>query len=558
MIKSYKFLLRFLICLLPLAVAVYSIWYWHSGYGQLLNWYKNLNPYFYQANNFSQLFFTPFVKSRANGYCLIALLASVLVAILLWKSPAPAFPRLKISKSSVLVYSGILISGIILSLIANKHSKYAADEVFSALNFASIPLFQRISYYALPNNHVLFNFLNGLIFFSHDNLVHSGRIISLFCYLVVLCISWYFLKKWIANIWLRLISLSVLAFQFPAWGFSGQSRGYELLLMLSILSLIAFWLYWSDKKLIFLYLHSISNIAGMLTLPTYLYWWAGLLLSGLIFMIFIKKPDRAFIRFSFLSVLMTVILYLPLLSFSGLSAFAFNRYFQPEATSRFYLITHLNNGHYLNGLFNEWYCSGNAPVVIGTICALIPLILLKSAPEELKYRNLGILYLSMLIAFFTLIIAMNKLPFYRNLIAHAYLALMLFLITAGTLYRSEKLKIAFGIVLIIFMAFSAHINYGRMPENLYYYEVNSTFNKLYHCKTEFKAGSSVFLSDESYYWWYILKSKYPNQDLTIQLNKPTFNGQDYCIMPVGLKAVDDTSLYHKVESCDEYDIYKKK
>lgn len=548
---------RFFICAIPLLVAVYSIWYWSSNHQQLIDFYKGLNANFYKAKVWESSFFTTLVKSQGNWWCLAALVAAIGWAILVWKSKLRVIPKLVLNKNTILTYATIAIAGVMLSIVANLYTKYGTDEVFSALNFASIPSFQCISYYALPNNHILFNFINGINILWTDNLVLSGRIISLICYVIVLCSSWYFLQKWIQNNWLRCLSLLLLASQLPAWGFSGQARGYEMLLLLSLLSLITFWAYWFEDKKYLLSIHALCNVAGMLTVPSFIYWWLGIIIAAILLMIWLKQVDKNYIKATITSSFITLILYLPMLSFSGLEALTNNTYVKPGNSNAWEFIKDISEQHYFRSLFDEWFCSGNSTVVIGLACILCPLVFFFYPPNNRKYRALSIIYFSMIIAFVSLSILMLRLPFNRNLIAHGYITEMFILITLISVLKLRNMRIAFGILLSIIIVFSAYTNYNRMPVKLYDFDVNSYYNKFSECKTIFKPGCTVYLDDECFYWQYILSTKYQNQNIQIMYNGSTFNKQDYCIMPTGLKPRSDTNLYRIVERIDEYEIFKK-
>lgn len=556
MTKSNKLTRLLIICILPLIVSIYAIWYWSSDYDQLTQWYKGLNPSFYRVATWNNTFFTENVKMQGNWWCFAALLSSFIWVLLVWRVPLPVKPKLILKRKSVIEYAILVIVGTGLSILVNRFV-YAADEVFSAINFASIPSFQAVSYYVLPNNHLLFNFINGALFFWRNDLVLTGRIISLICYIAILCLSWNFLKKWISNNWLRWPAIFILAVQFSVWGFSGQSRGYELLLLCSILSIISFWNYWVERKPDFLILYSSANVAGILTMPSYMYWWVGLLMAALLFMIWERHADWIFIRASLASAACSMIFLLPLLSFSGLAAITNNSYVQPESVTTIYFLTHINEQHYFNGLFYEWFSFNTPFILIGVAIILLPMLSFFYPQNNRRYRSMGILCLSMLVAFLFMLIVMKRLPFYRNLIAHGYLALMFLIIAIIPLFRTKMMRFGFVVLLMIGIAFSAVNNYKRMPDSLYYYGVNDMFSRLSESKTIFRPESTVFLDDECFYWWYVLKVKYPEQTPRIAYNRTSFDNQDYCIMPVDSLLPAGSVRYRLIECCFDFNIYKR-
>lgn len=558
MTKFNKVFRLVIICALPLVVAIYAIWYWSSDYGQLSHWYKGLNPYFYRAANWNTDFFTENVKLQGNWWCFAALLAASMWVLLIWRVPWPDTPKLNLKRKSAIEYAVIAIIGAVLSVLVSRHSVYAADEVFSAINFASLPSFQALSYYALPNNHLLYNFINGAIFSWSNNLVLTGRIVSLCCYIAVLWITWGFLKKWITSNWLRWPVLFILAVQFPVWGFSGQARGYELLLLCSMLSIITFWNYWVEQKPGNLLLHSVCNIAGMLTVPSYLYWWSGLLLAALLVMIWERRSDWIFIRASLAGAACTIIFFLPLLSFSGSAALTENKYVQAESVTTIYFLTHLNAQNYFNGLFYEWFCLSTNYVITGIAIVFLPILIFFYPKNNKRYHALMILYFSMMIALLILLIIMKRMPFYRNLIAHGYLALMIIVITIVPLFRNKYMRLGLIVILMMGTVFTAYKNYNRMPDSLYYYGVNDKFTKLSECKTLFRPKCTVFLDDECFYWWYVLKVKYPENTPMIVHNRASFANLDYCIMPIDTLLPANEINYRLIERCDDFGIYELK
>lgn len=555
--QKVKYIRYFLIVLVPIVVAHFSIWYWSLDHQDLVVWYKDLNPNFYRSTDWGNTFFTPTVKSQGNWWCLVTLLATFIWAYIVWQYPCPKISKLKTTRKSVMIYGAIAIFAVIMSIIANAHSVYGTDEIFSALNFASIPLFQSASYYALPNNHILFNFINRLLFFWRDNLVYTGRIISLICYAITLCASWYFLKKFIKSYWITGGSLIIIALAFPVWGFSGQARGYEMLLLFSVLSLISFWEYWVENRKDRLLLYSVCNVGGILTIPTYLYWWVGLLLAALLFMVLNKKIDKAFIKTSLLSFIITLILSLPFLTFSGISAMSESRWIRHEDVDSLTFLFQLNKTHYFNGLFGEWFCFLSPNVLYGLVLVLFPFILIILLKKDKRFRYFIISYFTLLIAFVLIAVLMRKLPFYRNMIAHSYLVILFILITLSVLFSTRILKMFLGVLILMAIPFFTYYNFKRIPEDLYYYGVTSYYNKLYGSKTEIKQNSTVYLDDESFFWWYVVRTKYIDKGVRIDYNNFRFNNQDYCIVPINSSIPEDSSKYKLVEVCDDFNIFER-
>ena len=555
MAKFFLYLRRLLLIILPVLVAVYGVWYVTSTHGYLADWYKNVNPHFYQSGSWADLFFTTAVKQQGNWWCLLASLASGIGAFLCWKTPFPAVRKIVLKKQEAAVYLVIAIVGAGISLKANFHTAYSSDEVFSYLNFASLPFFQTISFYALPNNHPLFNCLSG---WGSDPVL-SGRIISMCCYIGVLFFTWYFLKKWKMGLWLRVAALLVVALQFSVWGFSTQARGYEMVLFFSCLSFGAFYNYFIENKKQWLLIHAACNITGFLTVPTFLYWWAGLLLASVFFQISNRRLDWAFMRLTVIGFAFSLVAYLPLLTFSGLRSITQNKYVQSADTTTFYFITHLNEQKFFNVLFREWFCTLEVVLLIGIIGISLPVLLFFVNKKNTAQKKLGIIYFSILFAFLAMAILMLRFPFTRNLIAHGYLVSVVLLVTLSHLFGSKFLQIILTVLVVVYAGFIGHHNYKKIPYHLYYYGVAEYELSIGKFTPDMKSGSTVYLDDNCFYWWAVLKNKFPEKEIKMDYGRSRFNRQDYCIMPIDSLPPANKSDYELLEKgAGQFLFYKKK
>lgn len=529
---------RVIFALTLLTVGTYCVFYWTSDYQDLASWYKSLNPYFYNAALWESELFTPSVKKIGNWWCLAAILSAVAMTALYWKASTPSFPKLNIHRQHYREYGLIVVSGATLSLAINWDTLYTSDEVFSALNFASLTSFQCISNYPKPNNHLFLNFLNGLVFSFSKDLVLTGRILSLACYCLTLCFTWHFLKKWLNESWLRGLILLVLAVQFPALGFSWQARGYEMVLLCSCVSLFSFIDYFSEYKNTALLVHILSNLVGIFTLPTYLYWWSGLLLAAIIIQVIQRKIDVRFIKATTTCMAISMIQYLPLLTISGLASLSENKYVKGEQVSQWHFLTHLNKHHYFDNLFAEWFCvdGSSLVIVIALLVAVISLIFNPSSHHQKK--ALGIAYISIVLAFIGMAVLLLKLPFYRNLIAHGYLSLMVLVLAIVPLFNSKGKRYILGILLFTFAVFSIKTNVEKLPNNLYYYDVDYEYKKNQAIELELDITKPIYLDYEDFYWWYVLKKRYPEYELIILPNHPH---------PTSSETLHPTSPYQLLE-----------
>jgi len=102
-------------------------------------------------------------------YCSIGAAIAVAVVLFLLKRIRTSWAKEKTititgNADNVIPIILCCATAICLWIWGNKMAMPAYDEVFSAQNAAGIHPFQCVSYYMLPNNHLLFNLLNGLFF----------------------------------------------------------------------------------------------------------------------------------------------------------------------------------------------------------------------------------------------------------------------------------------------------------------------------------------------------------------------------------------------------------
>ncbi len=545
--KHSNSLRQLLLCLPPAIVGAYAILYWCNSHQDLSELYKSLNPYFYRAAMWEADLFTIATKSMGNWWCVAGFLAALTWTVLLWKTPWPPMPKIRLNKNTAGTYSLILVGSILLSLAFNQNITYSSDEVFSALNFAALPIFQTISNYPLPNNHLFFNLINGLLFGWADDLVLTGRVISLFCYLATVCLTWHFLSKWTDAKWLRWPILLVIALQFPVLGFSWQARGYEMVLLFSCLSLGTFVQYFNSGSSKFLPLHAACNMAGIFTLPTYLYWWLGLLLASVLIQIFEKRIDKPYFKWSTLAICGSLILYLPLFSFSGIHSLTANKYVQAESTSHLQFLLNLNKGNYFDGLFSEWFAASTISFWVSLLAVLLPMLLFRKPNGKRHQIILGITFYCIIIAFVFTSTFILRLPYYRNLIAHGYLAILSPIIAVLPYFQSKNGHRFLGAFLLLIAAIFIKKNAHRIPNDLYYYQVSHEFNKNNGIPINIDTLKPIYLDYEQFYWWYVLNKQYPNINSKILWNRPRADYSESQIIQKDSLSHRDQGVYQLIE-----------
>ncbi len=532
----------------------FCCFYLFASQQQLVHWFTGLNPCFYKNATWGNDFFTPAVKSIGNRYCLLA------IAIIL---PSLYFLVRRFSKRTARTIqvsfeiTDLLLSGLIIALTAalwnwgNHLALPAPDEVFSAQNAASIHPFQAIAYYMLPNNHLLFNFLNNTLFHAADDKIITGRFISYAAYAATLSALFFWFKNRFNNRWLAIIACMTMALQFQIWGFSFQARGYELYLLAEWGMVISLFAWISSENGKWLYINTICCAAGYFCMPSFLYFHLAQMVFLGIYQITYKQKGLLIWKFQLATLALTFLLYLPVLCFSGLSSISENNYVQPMGaylhTGRWpYAVWMFQNiGPLLTHIFSD-YNWNNIPVSL--LLYFAPIALLFCGTNR-YFRLLGIFYCSIWITFFIVSIGMKRLPFERNLIGHHSVTLagvlILFFWLATILANIVRNKpvawIAFSLLSSGMALHFFNTNQSYLKETLYEFNVNALYKEKSEWLDIIPAGSKAAFSDEEFYTYYICKKK------GCQVSKCAEGGETFYVKQV----------FEKIHDSDKYVLSKK-
>ena len=542
-----------LICLLratPVLVTLaYALGYWTHSHAELARFYLNLNPVFYRFTEWSNNFFTEGIKSQGNWWCAGALAAALYLAWQ-WKpyrllpKAGTVFLRLHLGQLFI-----IILAGMALALKAWLQAQYSSDEVFSAVALAQLPPFQAASYYPLPNHHVFFNLLNGLLAFATDDLVFSGRIMAMASYLSVLVLTFFFFVKMNNSSWLSLLFTLLIAVQFPIWGWSAQARGYAPMLLFGVLSLLAARRQLPSATESNNVLFPLAVALGMFTHPAFLFWWAGLFAGGALILWNQRKSAVRWMKQNATAGALALLLYLPLLTFSGLKALTANPYVQSSSEGPVAFLQQLHQQRYLAGLFNEWMpqpCPPWAPLLL-LVAALLFLFRSGKRQGELAWFTVGIVATTIL-----MVLALLKAPFYRVFIVHGW---FFWIVLLSSLAPATKTTWRYFLlpVLVSYTLFAAFTNRRLIPMHLYYYDVNAQVQRLSHCPIGELEGKTLGLSDESFYWWALLKDKAP----TLQYGTAQLKGRQVLIVHESEKLHPEQWGYVERSRCEGFVFFEK-
>ena len=391
----------------------------------------------------------------------------------------------------------------------------AFDEVFSAQNAAGIHPFQCISYYMLPNNHVLFNLINNVLFHPSVDKVVTGRVISLLAYSTFAVSIFFWLKQVLQNRWMALMAAITLAHQFFVWGFSFQARGYELYLLFELGMFISLFCYIRRAHHRWLFLNLLCTALGYFCLPSFLYRHVAQMLFVVLWQLVYRKKEAGFWKYQVAALVLAFIFYLPVLSFSGLESITRNNYVVPMSSGKTVgtFVTWLGAGFppYIVHLFSDihWQTFN-----INLILFFLPLLLLFAKKNKVHFL-FGLFYLSLWLTFFLIVIAMKRLPFERNLICHYSLTLLGVLLLAHLISEAVKkgamaiiLKwIFFPAILAFFIVHFISTNEFFLRETLYEYDVNGMWQFKTNELAAIPAGSTVAFSETEFYSCYICRKK---------------------------------------------------
>jgi hypothetical protein len=494
------------------AVLWFSFFYLFSDYQQLVKWYLGLNSCIYRSGQWSSTFFTPAIKSLGNIYCIPAIALSIggtLYIARAWRQGNKTNIVTDSIRFDALDLVPILICLVAATrfwIIGNDNAMPAFDEMFSTIHSAGAHPMQTISYYMLPNNHMLYNLLNGLLFHTSADKVITGRIISLVCYYLLSMSVFFLVKGIVQNRWLAGLVAIALILQFPVWTFSFQARGYELYLLAEWGLFISLFSYLTSHKKYWLYVNAACCVTGYFCMPSFLFFHGGQLLFMVLYWVFYQQKEFAFWKYQLIAVLLTFLCYVPVLCLSGLDAIIHNYYVAPmkvfKTTAPFvaWMFPYFND--YINHIFSDVKL-GSIPLSL--VLYLLPLTLLLARRQKATVM-FGMFYFSIWLTFFVMAIIMRRVPFERILIGHYSMALLGCICVAywivgrlGDLAKRPQVKwVLFPAIPLLFAWHFFKTNKGYLFDTPYEYEVNTVYADKVKSLRDIPPESTVGVSDEEF------------------------------------------------------------
>lgn len=492
-----------------LALLAGMLCYICSSYENLCTWYRSLHGCIYNDNRWTTDFFTPATKQRGNLFCAaglaVVLPAGIYTFLHLWQRKGkPEYVPL-LNRGSIAWYAAILLLAAGLWMWSNRLQSPSFDEAFSAVNCAGIHPFQTASYYMLPNNHVLFNLGNNLLFHWMQDKVASGRLLSLGAYLLLGCWLLYCFSSYTGKHTAGFAITVVLLLHLPTWGFAGQARGYALYNLATWVAFGSLLFYVQTRKSKWLLLLSLATVSGFALIPSFLYCYAALAIFAILQQLWARKPDWRFWKWTAGALAATFFFYLPAICFSGMQSLTANPYVQGAHGSMSAFAKDFGDTakYYISSFFSGF--TGAWDSYIGYLLLLLPLLLLAWKSR----RKAALAYLLMWCIFTAFVFAMLRYPYARNLTPQFSITLGLALLAIWQLL--QPLPKLLPVVMLFAVTMLLGIHFFRIDADsnglLYGVDWNIVHADLKKLTDTIPAGSVVGCSDESFYDYYLLKRR---------------------------------------------------
>ncbi len=556
------------VILFLLFTAIGSLCYMLCDYEYLKQWFLSLNSCFYRVPYWPDQFFTKTVKARGNMFAAAGIVLSISGILYVVVRRRRYFSRFAASPRVTNMEWPWYVPVIALAMgtwyWGQGLVKPSADEIFSAVNIAELPSFQGLAYYMLPNNHIYFNFLNGLVWkLTGIDAVQSGRILSMLAYTAFLCSAYHWLAQRLRNKYYAYIAIVPIALQFTVWAFGFQARGYELQLFCAWTAFQSMWRYLDKGEARMLRLNTFVCIAGFALIPTFLYFYFAQTIFVVCYQIINRKFDTRFWKYQLFCLAGVFLLYLPALCFSGKDALAGNDYVKAGHEALPVFIRHWFEvtRYFLNFIFS-FVIRENHP--LNFILFFVPLLLLFS--RERQNRWLGCYYIILWLTWAVVCCYMQRTPFSRNMIIHYGFTMVFVVYTLYWCTTSLLKKIApvmarnlatiavFGLPILVFSVHQATWGKANVHFLLYFMDVNLMSIGYNTEINNLPPGSSVVCSDERYCFYYYCRKRH------YTMSKCPTGKEDYYV-----KCFSDelpeliSNNYILIKKCEQGDdIYKRK
>jgi hypothetical protein len=181
------------------------------------------------------------------------------------------------------------------------------DEIYTIENFSSKGSLVALTDYHVPNNHILFSFLNSILPGSSSYYPTRARAIPLTCLILSILFLWIWSSK--ANNYFIGATIALFLANEKYLELIIQARGYCIVSLVAIAQSYLLWLYFHQNRVKSLKWIAICSIAGTWVIPTYL-----LFAAPLHILLFLYKRARNEFLWGFVAASGIGLAYLPVLS----------------------------------------------------------------------------------------------------------------------------------------------------------------------------------------------------------------------------------------------------
>jgi Dolichyl-phosphate-mannose-protein mannosyltransferase len=234
----------------------------------------------------------------------------------------------------LVVLLAIIVLGIIYRL-ERIYSPFGHDEAYTYVAFAR-SLFTAISDYNLPNNHV---FHTILVYFSTQFFGNEPWAVRLPAFIagVLLIPATYWLAKRLYGSWVALAAALLVAWFPPLVAYANDARGYTLVALFTLLTLVFGDIVRKNKNLFAWGLISLFSALGFYTIPIMLFPF-GVLFVWLFLENLVEGPGPYRTKWEFIwywlaaglgAAILTLLFYTPIFIYSGPATFFANRFIAP-------------------------------------------------------------------------------------------------------------------------------------------------------------------------------------------------------------------------------------
>ena len=311
---------------------------------------------------------------------------------------------LRPDNSEFLLFAVIFISGCIIRWL-RINSPLMHDEAYSMAMWGRSDLLFAISDYHLPNNHVFHSVLVNLVYHHIGKTVPLLRL-PVFISGCLLIPAVWLLGRLFYNDHIGLIAAGFTAFAPFLIAYSYNARGYEIQAFISILT-VGLAVYGKRKKNIFAWaLLILFSGLNFFTLPIALYPFGGICVWLFINVICFKPCETwrsrwqlfKYLIFMGISVsLLSMILYLPLLRFSGWDSFFGNIYIGGTEAATFgeTMISRIKDN--VQAFTESWPVVVSISIAAGIVLSV--LFFRKNSGEPVSYGLALFIWIGLLIPF---------------------------------------------------------------------------------------------------------------------------------------------------------------